>query len=48
MKIGKKVTTGMLLFSMILGLAACGKSTAKVDNTVSVDTIHEAIKEAYG
>lgn len=48
MKIGKKVTAGMLLFSMMLGLAACGKSTAKVDNTVSIDTIHEAIKEAYG
>ena len=45
---GKKLSAGLMLMCMLFGLAACGKSTTEVDNTVSIDAIHEAVKEAYG
>lgn len=52
MKTGKKVLAGIMLTCMMLGMIACGKGDGeggqKVDNTVTIDAIHTAIKEAYG
>lgn len=44
----KKIAVGMLLTAMLSGLTACGNSKNAVDDSVSIDTIHTAIKEAYG
>ncbi len=50
MKTGKRVIAGIMLTCMMLGLIACGKGDGgqNVDNTVTIDAIHTAIKDAYG
>ncbi len=47
-KISKKIVAGILLVTMMAGISACTKSSNAVDDSVSIETIHEAIKDAYG
>ena len=59
-KYGKKWVVLMLVFCLVFTMTACGKNAdsntnsgnvtggGNVDDTVSIDTIYEAIKEAYG